>query len=407
MSTPDPARLGSLDVSVKSESVYFGDNTPVEIRDASMQLVMRGRNMRSLQLPEGLYQVSAVLEDGQEQTCLVKVRGGESTSVKLGGRPAGTSGAAAGAARLAAAVPAAVEGVVDRIRAAVSDAADTATARMVDAQSRAHRVAQSTAAQLRNSRFTQKADAPDDESSSTDGAAATAATLLDVKGAKLRRQTRTLWIFECTGSLTAVAVATLQVGDRRTEISLPTSPPMGGPNLCAVRIDETPGGARATAWISPERTVANALQNMFASGHLSSAASMADEATELLRGKYEDPTGATLAALILRKVGRLARLEGWMDNLARDFAWIPDGKVMLAALLLDRRADPDRALSLVLEAAKQRMLYTESYSILLDLLRRWPREADRSARAGALAGLAAHSPYIDWNSSCLSRVLEN
>jgi len=291
-----------------------------------------------------------------------------------------------------------------RGRASVSFAAPSAGTSAADGREFA--VAKSSAAQLRNSRFTQNSTAPDDESSLAEAAPATTAALLDLKCAKVVRQTRTLWILEWSGSSNAVATATLQIGERRTEISLPTSPPMTGPSLCAVRIDESPTGAHATAWISPERTVANALQNMLASGNLSSAASMADQATELLGDKYSDPTGAVLAALILRKVGRLARLESWMENLARDFAWIPDGKVLLAALLVDRRASLDRAFALALETAGQRMLYSESYSILLDLLRRWPGEAHRTERATAIAGLAAHSPYIDWNSSCLSLGVE-
>jgi hypothetical protein len=382
--TKQPTKFGSLHVSVESDSVYFGNNTPVEIRDASMNLVAREQSNRIFKLPEGMYQVSAVLEDGREHSRLVEVRGDENIPVQLGTRaPAPTTAAAASVT---------VAGASD-----VAASADS---------SHAYAVAKSSAAQLRNSRYTQKADAPDDESSSPDESPVTATALLEVKGAKLVRQARNVWTFECVASLDAVATATLQIGERRTEISLPTSPPTMGPNPCAVRIDESPSGAHATAWISPERTVANGLQNMVASGYLSSAASMADQASELLRDKYSDPTGAALAALILRRVGRLTRHQSWIENLARDFAWMPDGKILLATLLVDRRDSLDRALRLALEAAKQRMLYTESYSILLDLLRRWPQEGDRRACLDAIAGLAAYSPYIDWNSNCLSRCME-
>jgi len=141
---------------------------------------------------------------------------------------------------------------------------------------------------------------------------------------------------------------------------------------------------------------------MLAAGNLASAASMADQATELLRDKYADPTGATLAALTLRKVGRLAPHESWMENLARDFAWISDAKILLATLLVARRADLDRARCLALEAASQRVLYTESYALLLDLLRRWPRDTAYRPIPAAIGDLARSSPYVDWNSSCFS-----
>ena len=60
----------------------------------------------------------------------------------------------------------------------------------------------------------------------------------------------------------------------------------------------------------------------------------------------------------------------------------------------------------VLEASQQRMLYAESYSILLDLLRRWPREHRFAAHAETVAELARHSPHIDWDSICLSHTEE-
>lgn len=370
-----PTRLGSVSVSVESESHYFGYAVPIEIRDASMQLIKRGP-FRSLDLPAGLYQVSAVLEDGREHSRLVQVRGGANTVVRFGTRrPAST-------------------GPVSKVDTAALPTAGSAMT-----------FAKSSVLQQRSMRFTERADAEDGPAAAEE-AGTTPASLVDVQGAHLKRQTSTLWIFECAPMVTAVSTATMQVGKRRWSISLPTSPSMGAPNLCAVRVDPAPSGAHVTAWVSSERTVANALQNMLASGQLASAATMADEATRLLRDKYEDPTGATLGALILRRVGRLSRYESWMENLARDFAWIPDGKILLASLLFERRSDLDRAHGLALQAAKQRILYTESYSILLDLLRRWPREADRSGHADAMARLAAHSPYIDWNSTCFSRSVE-
>jgi len=384
MSAPKPTQLGSVTVAVESDSLYFGYNTPIEIRDASMQLVPREKTARSFSLPEGMYQVSAVLEDGQEHTRLVRVHADSNTPVQFGVR----GGAAS-------------ENESKR-------ASDAILAQFVGkglgTQSFELGVAEGSLTQLRNSRFMGKADSPDDESALV---ARIPSKLLATEGVNLVRQGSGLWIFESIREFSSVANATVQIGDRRTQISLPTHPSIDGRTLCAVRIDESARGAHATAWISPERIVANALQNMLASGNLSAAASMADQATMLLRDKYADPTGAALGAIILHKVGQLSRYEGWMENLARDFAWIPDGKILLATLLVERRVDLDRARLLALEAAKQRILYAESYSLLLDLLRRWPRDTACQEILAAIGDLARWSPYVDWNSSCFSLYLED
>jgi hypothetical protein len=150
--------------------------------------------------------------------------------------------------------------------------------------------------------------------------------------------------------------------------------------------------------------VANALQNMMAAGYMFKAADMAKDAVGLLRDKYDDPTGAALGALILYKFGRLGSWQSWMENLVRDFDWLPDGKVMLAKLLYDADTDRDRALELAIRASSQRMLYSESYSILLDMLRRWPRAVDEMARKEAVDRLASRASYIDWESICLSQI---
>jgi hypothetical protein len=145
--------------------------------------------------------------------------------------------------------------------------------------------------------------------------------------------------------------------------------------------------------------------NMLASGQLRHAVDMAGGVADLFRQKYRDPTGAMLGALILHKVGQLDNYEAWIENIVSDFSWIPDGKILLASLLISRQENLARAWQLLQEASEQRILYTESYSILLGLLRRWPREDESVSRQEIIAELAWHSPYIDWDSICLSRVV--
>lgn len=229
------------------------------------------------------------------------------------------------------------------------------------------------------------------------------AQFIEAHGCSLLRETRTMWIFECASSLTSVASAIFQIDNKTTTISLPISPEVHTPSgACAVKIEENRTGSHAHAWISPERTVANAMQNMLSSGYVLEAASVADEAVDLLRDKYSDPTGAVLGALILHKTGRLHRLQGWVENLASDFDWLPDGKVLLAMLLYDEPSTQDAAMELALAASKQRMLFSENLSLLLDLLRRFPSESYRSERTGAIESLATMNPFVDWESICLS-----
>ena len=135
------------------------------------------------------------------------------------------------------------------------------------------------------------------------------------------------------------------------------------------------------------------------------ANAVANDAVQLLRDKYQDPTGAVLGGLILLKTGGLQQWKGWVENLARDFPWLPDGKVMFARLMFDFESANDTALQQALAASRQRMLYTESYSLLLEMLRRWPREGDRDARREAVGRLSVDAPYLDWESICLSETV--
>lgn len=346
--------LGKISVHVESDSASFGYQIPVDIRDRNLRIVKGGTTDRLFEVKPGVYQVSAVMEDGREHSQLVRVTKGETANVEIR-------------------VP--------------QKKAET------DPVSKVRRT---TRPRYEAPRFTQKVDTIDDvETASV--AAEFEVRLVDVQGANTVRETRTLWIFECQADVDQVPTATVRIGDTLSEISLPTSP--GGaptPNLCAVRVEDSTTGPSATAWISPERSLANALQNMLASGKVLHAAHMADQATELLHDKYSDPTGATLGALILHKVGRLNRLQSWVENLVSDFGWIPDAKVLLAVMLFDDRSDLQGALNLATEASQQRMLFTECYSILLDLLRRWPKKYEWELRVPSLMALTERSAYIDW-----------
>ena len=188
-----------------------------------------------------------------------------------------------------------------------------------------------------------------------------------------------------------VATATVRVADTAWRISLPLGP---GDGECLLRVDGANARAPVTAWIAPERTMVAALQNMLLKGEYAALVPVAEQAIELLRSKYQDPTGATLGALILHKVGRLKPYASWLENLARDFAWIPDGNVLLASLLVEDHQQLDRALQLALSACARRLLHAETHAILLDMLRRWPDRGAMEAHRGAFETLARQRAYV-------------
>jgi hypothetical protein len=347
---------GTLSVHIDSESIFFGDNVPVEVRDGELRLIRGPSHERTFTLPFGLYEVSAVLEDGRRHKDLVQIKDEGVTRAKLG--------------------------PVEVVRATTNPATTKGYS------------------SFERTCYTQKLEHLTDDAGASPSELNV--QLLEVNGASLYKEGRQYWIFECTQSLDQVANALFRVGSAKVCISLPVSSDRQFPNnSCVVKVDETASGPVLNAWISKERTVANALQNMLCTGYTFNAADMAADAVDLLCNKYSDPTGAALGALILCKAGRLESWQGWMENLARDFDWLPDGKVLLSKLLYDQRTDMDRACQLAVQASAQKMLYSENYSTLLDLLRRWPKSFDNPARQQAVENMASQASYINWESLCL------
>jgi len=346
-------------VELRSDSYFFGQSIPIEVRDSSMRLVERPSDKRRFSLPPGLYEVSAVLEDGRKHRALVQVKAGETAPVTLG--------------------------------------ADVETAASKGSPSTERK----KVPRYQRPRYTRKMAT---EEPQPERAATAPVELLDVTGASLLGEaTRSPWQFECADDVDAIPTARIRVGDRTSVISLPISPEQGSPShACTVTLHETSTGAHLYAWISPGRTVANALQNMMASGYVLDAAGVADQAVELLGDKYRDPTGAALGGLILLKTGRLERWTSWIENLARDFDWLADGKVLLASLLAATENDRGRALELAMRASEQRLLFSETFSLLLDLLRRWSKGEERDRRHAAIKEMLTRTPNIDWESICLS-----
>jgi hypothetical protein len=361
--------MGKIAVGLASDSMFLTQSLPVEVRDSNLRLVKRATGAGVVDVPVGLYEVSAVLGDGQRHSAFIDVKEGAETAVQLGsGTPMDTS-------------------TGDLDPGQTTSPSDSASSGGL--------------APYQRSTYTEaNAAAPDDPEERWPKPDL---ELIEVTGASVVEQKRTKLSFQCNPAIDAVPTAVVAFGGHRQRVSLPISPqtatPSGG---CVVKVDRTPGGFHAQAWISPERRVANGLQNMLSTGYVLEAAQVADEAVDLLRGKYEDPAGAALGALLLHKAGLLARWETWVENLAHDFPWLPDGRVLLTHIRVTRGAQTDEDLRLLVAASEQRVLYAETCSLLIDLLRRWPEGRSSPEHQAAIERLTTNAPDIDRDAICLT-----
>jgi len=216
------APAGSLVVEVSSRSMFLEGAVPVEVRDSRLRLVAKSATTRRFDLPPRLYEVSAVLEDGRRYSELVDAVPGKSTPVSF----------------------------------ALS--ADTAATTAGGSQTAARVSADSTASNYQRPRFTRSMEAAMGSGAESGIDTAADAQLLEVRGASLVRETRTLRVFQCAPAIDTVPSALFQVGTRQLRISLPISPKCWSPSgSCAVRIERNSTGVHAQAWIMPERKVAN------------------------------------------------------------------------------------------------------------------------------------------------------
>ena len=368
---------GDLTISVDSDSMFLGQAVPIEVRDSRHRLVKSTTSSNTVKLAPGLYEISAVLQDGRRHSATVDVVADQDTPVTLKADDDG-----------ATAEPDTSSYVIEPTSLGGESKVGRPT------------IGASLGSFIQNRLTRRMYEQPDADAQSV---ATVDASLVEVSGAMLVKQTRTLHVFQCAPHIDAVPTARFAVAGRHLITSLPISPEGGSPaGSCAVRFDSVGSGVRAQAWITPQRTVANALQNMLASDYLLQAARIADDAAELLSSKYQDPTGAALGALLLYKTGGLARFESWVANLAHSFEWLPDGKILLARLQTDRERPSPQMLDLCLQAAKQRPLFAECYALLLEMLRRWPGNEKAEARAQAMAQLSTFAPFVDADAICFS-----
>lgn len=230
--------------------------------------------------------------------------------------------------------------------------------------------------------------------------------LSTVDGARATHVAPGHWSFRTDDRGAATAV--FANATRRWTISLPVL--TGGqvssaqPDECTVRIEGPAHARMPVARIASWRTVASSVQEMLLQFRIEQVLAIADEATTALAAKYSDPAGAALGALLLYRVDRLAPLRSWLDNLARSFPWLVDARILQAGLAArsSDTAQRARGLELLLDGTTERALFTESHSLRLHLLRRWPDEARSAERDAALDASADRYPNVDWSALTLT-----
>jgi hypothetical protein len=245
----------------------------------------------------------------------------------------------------------------------------------------------------------------DDQQDQADGMrGGVQATLSGTTACLLVTQDAGGWTFAPDQVLTAVPTATFAVDGREWTASLPLNPQGRKEDeaTCRVELDLASSVPRLGVRFTSQRRVGRALDGMLRHQEVGAGAELLDQAASLLLAKYSDPAAAALGGLTLHRFGRLRERQDWIENLARDFAWIPDGRILLAALLMNDTDERERVrgLGLLLDATQARPLYTDGMSLATDLLRRWPAEGETQAaeRTERLERLAGYACVTDWDS---------
>jgi hypothetical protein len=336
---------GTLRVTFEGPSYFLGQNLPVEIRDAGNHLVERAKGPVDMSLPVGLYVVQATLPGGKRHSEVVEVVANTPTAVVLD-RNLGDD--------VEAAVPAGGPSLVS--------------------------------------------SGPDD---------APPAVLLDYRACVPVDQRGAKWTFgpELGVLPTQAPWASFAIAGTTVTASLPLNP-AGEPEKtgCEVRFVRRGGRTRVDVGFVRKRRVASTLEGLVKSADVASTAALFSNAEDVLFTKYRDPSAAALGALTLHRIGRLRERASWVENLARDFRWVADGRIVLAALLANDPAEAQRARGLaeLLAVAPLRPLFGDGLALLVQLLRSWPDESSGKERRAAVVALAVDPATVDWDAMALT-----
>lgn len=344
--TPENTKHGQVKVHVKSKVNFGGSETPIEIRNDDLVLIISTIKKRIFELPVGFYEISAVLEDGKRQKKTVRVSESRITDVSL------------------------------EPRLSIQPAAPESEFEFLSAEKM-------------QSLYTPHQDV----------------ALISASRNVSIYPKDGFWIVRHREEMEQVAYAIIRKDDKLIEASLPIS--AGDHHLsvtCHIKTAPESPKNQLQISISRGRSLSAALESLFISGQIGSAARLAGGAIHTLMNIYVDPTGVILAALILKKTGRLSAYLNQLEKFSTEFPWLPDAKILLATILIAKPDGRKRAIQLAYEASQERILYTESFSILMSLLRYAPETDDSVLCKKALTNIAKIAPNVDWNSIYLCRI---
>lgn len=352
---------GKLTCEVASGSSMLRGNLPIEVRDSAGGRVGAYRSGESIELPAGLYTVTALLGSGHAEHKVARVVAGESEALLFGARPR--------AAQL------------ETIRKPARD----------DSHGK-------SAGAFRSGDFFIE---PEHGSTRGSGIAIEPSAELAVRAAGAGR-----WVVTPRGAVTSVPWVRLRAGKEQVELSVPINPLGHDEDTrgCVVEATEQKGRLRVSVSLAPARQVSSALKGLMESGSMLRGVELARDATDLLASKYSDPSGAALGALLLHRIGMLEERASWLRNLARDFAWLPDARVLEADLLAlsEKPAERARGLAQLLAASGERMMFAETLAIAMSRLRRWPGDERAEERSACIEALAETTSRVDWSAVVLT-----
>ena len=343
---------GTLVVELQRDSWVLRDHLPFEIRNEKYVLVARAQPERPIELAEGLYAVSLVLDTGERITRPAVVRRGQPTKVSLVAPDRGTG----------------------RVCALIAPTEGT------------------TPSELRAVFRRPNSVAPAPEPCWIADASTNLAVLHDPE----QRLIGVRLTSPCT-SPAWVVVATERAA---LHLALPLSD-HNECRDCTIELHRPHATGRVRVSVAlPARRSGRALFGLMDTGKIDLALSVARAACEGLAREHADPVCAVYGALVLERCEPLAQSPPWFEHLATDCAWLPDGKILQAALLSRSEASGERQRGhdLLLEATRiPNMVFADSFSLAIKLLRRWPADdpgsEPRRARLAALAGISARFDF--------------
>ncbi|MNG83621.1 hypothetical protein D3C76_97540 [compost metagenome] len=333
----------NLKIRVKSKFNYGGRGTEIDIRDNELILVKKATTEREFNLPVGLYEISAFLGDGKRAAKVIEITPSQVAEVEF------------------------------------------------------------------EPEFDYQPSHPEDDSKfimveGLEQEGGENIKLLVTEDDFTVYPIEDYWIVQHKHAMRKVSVLTCERNEKQIQVSLPISEGHHYSVTCHVKKDLESRHLPVLVNISQNRSIAFCLESMLKSGQVMKAADVASNALETLMEKFVDPTGALLAALILYKTGRISEWEkNLLKGLEKKYGWLPDCKIVLA-LHLAATHNAEEALRLACEASKERILLTESFSLLLDLLRYWPDAAQNQQRNEALMRLAKIAPLVSWEAMYLTTV---